>query len=64
LPPDVPRLAIEAGATLCWPRYTGDHGAVIGLDRFGASAPYEVIFKELGFTVENVVKKAKDFLSL
>lgn len=63
LPPDVPRLAIEAGATLCWPRYIGDDGAVIGLDRFGASAPYEEIFEAFGFTVENAVRKATELLS-
>jgi transketolase len=63
LPPDVPRLAIEAGATLSWSHYIGEHGAVIGLDHFGASAPYEEIFEAFGFTVENVVKKAKEVLS-
>lgn len=50
------RLAVEAGATLGWERYAA---SVIGIDRFGASAPAKVIFEKLGFTVENVVECAK-----
>jgi transketolase len=58
LPPDVTkRLAIEAGVTLGWERYAGDHGDVIGLDRFGASAPGGVVFDKLGFSLENVVAR-------
>jgi transketolase len=53
------RLAVEAGATLGWERYAS---AVIGLDHYGASAPYKVIFQNLGFTVENVIAKAKELL--
>ncbi|RPI92253.1 MAG: transketolase [Chloroflexi bacterium] len=53
------RLAVEAGATLGWERYAR---AVIGLDHYGASAPYKVIFEKFGFTVENVVAKAKELL--
>lgn len=53
------RLAVEAGATLGWERYAK---AVIGLDHYGASAPYKDIFKNFGFTVENVVAKAKELL--
>jgi transketolase len=49
------RVAIEAGRTDFWRRYVGLDGEVIGLDRFGASAPGEVCFRELGFTVEAVV---------
>ncbi len=45
LPAGVPRLAIEAGVALAWSRYVGDGGRVIGLDRFGASAPYKVLFE-------------------
>ena len=60
LPPDVPRIAIEAGATLAWPRYLDGVGAVIGLDRFGASAPAPVLFEQFGFTVEHIVQKARD----
>lgn len=58
LPTDVPRLAIEAGSTLGWWKYVGSGGGVIGLDRFGASAPGKVALEKLGFTVENVVKQA------
>ena len=57
------RLAIEAGATLGWWRFVGDNGGVVGIDRFGASAPGEKVLAELGFTVENVVAKAKVLLS-
>ncbi len=60
LPPTVTaRVAIEAGVTLGWERWVGDRGRVIGLDRFGASAPYKVLFEQFGFTVENVVRQAK-----
>jgi transketolase len=58
----VPRLAIEAGATTAWARYVGDKGGVIGLDRFGASAPYKVLFEELGFSVENVTVQVRSLL--
>jgi transketolase len=61
--PGVPKLAIEAGATLGWWKYlTGSKGAVIGLDRFGASAPGGTVLKELGFTAENVAAHAKTLL--
>ncbi|MBU8906338.1 transketolase [Desertibacillus haloalkaliphilus] len=53
------RLGIEMGATLGWERYTGDEGAVLGIDTFGASAPGDRILKEYGFTVENVVARFK-----
>jgi transketolase len=63
LPPDVKnRLAVEAGATLGWYKYVGLEGSVIGIDRFGASAPGKVVFEKLGFTVQNVVKQAKKLL--
>ena len=54
------RLAVEAGATLGWERYAS---SVLGIDHYGASAPYKVIFERFGFTVENVVAKAKDLFS-
>ncbi|MDQ2869419.1 MAG: transketolase [Acidobacteriota bacterium] len=53
------RLAIEAGTSFGWHRWVGDRGDTVTIDRFGASAPGEVVLKELGFSVENVVKKAK-----
>jgi transketolase len=63
LPGSIPaRLAVEAGATLGWKRYVGDGGDAVGLDRYGASAPGEIVMKELGFSVENVVKRAKALL--
>lgn len=49
------RVAIEAGATLGWHKYVGTHGKVIGLDRFGASAPYKVLYQEFGITTDAVV---------
>jgi transketolase len=59
LPPAVTaRVAVEAAATFGWERYVGEHGAVVGLDRFGASAPYKAIFENLGITVEAVAMAA------
>jgi transketolase len=63
LPPAVPaRLSIEAGSMLGWKRWVGDRGDSIGLARFGASAPGEIVLEKLGFNVENVVAKAKALL--
>ena len=56
------RLAIEAGVTLGWDRYVGTQGDVIGIDRFGASAPAKIIFEQLGFTAENAATRAKALL--
>ena len=56
------RLSIEAGSPLGWERWVGDRGASIGLERFGASAPGEIVLSELGFNVENVVARAKSLL--
>ena len=53
------RVAIEAGVSDFWAKYVGLDGAVIGIDRFGASAPAEVLFPHFGFTVERVVQAAK-----
>lgn len=59
LPPEVKaRLAIEAGATIGWKRWVGDNGDVIGVDRFGASAPGGKVLSEYGFNKDNVVAKA------
>jgi transketolase len=59
IPPSVPaRLAVEAGSPQGWHRFVGDQGDVIGVDRFGASAPGEVLMREYGFTVENVCGRA------
>ena len=59
LPAGVPKLAVEAGATLGWWKYVGLDGDVIGLDRFGASAPGPVVLEKLGFSAVNVAKSAK-----
>ncbi|GAB5519647.1 MAG: transketolase [Rhodothermales bacterium] len=56
------RLAVEAGVTLGWERYVGTEGAILGLDRFGASAPYEVLYEKFGFTPTNVAEQAKALL--
>jgi transketolase len=56
------RLAVEAGSSLGWHKYIGLDGDVISLDRFGGSAPAELLFEKFGFTVENVVEKAKNLL--
>lgn len=52
------RLAVEAGSSHSWHKYVGLDGDIISLDHFGASAPGEILFKEFGFTVDNVVNKA------
>ena len=59
----MPKLAVEAGAPLCWWKYVGRHGDVIGLERFGASAPGSKVFEELGFNVPNVKKRAQQLLA-
>jgi transketolase len=61
LPPGVPTLAVEAGASLGWDRYADD---VIAIDRFGASAPGNVVLAELGYTPENVVARSRALLAL
>jgi len=62
LPEGTPRLAIEAGVTLGWGEIVGDGGAVIGIDRFGASAPGAEVAERLGLTVEAVVAKSVEIL--
>ncbi|MEP6941382.1 MAG: transketolase [Betaproteobacteria bacterium] len=66
LPHGVPRVAVEAGVTDFWRKYVGAiddaHGAVVGIDRFGESAPAGVLFKHFGFTVERVVTAVKSVL--
>jgi transketolase len=64
LPPGVKaRVSVEAGSKLGWERYVGLDGAIIGLNRFGASAPGEIVMRELGFTPEHIVKVAKSILA-
>ena len=59
LPSGSLKIAVEAGVTIGWERWTGTRAHVHGLDRFGASAPYETIFRNLGFTAEAVVDRVK-----
>jgi transketolase len=59
LPANVPKLAVEAGSPLGWWKYVGTDGDVIGLDRYGASAPGPIVLEKLGFTGENVAARAK-----
>jgi transketolase len=63
IPPDTPaRLAIEAGVPMGWERYVGSQGKVVGISRFGASAPGSVVLEKFGFTAEAVVSTVKDIL--
>ncbi len=65
LPPAVTaRLAVEAGSSFGWHEWVGDRGGIIALDHFGASAPAGELFKHFGFTVENVVSKARELVGL
>jgi transketolase len=63
LPPAVTaRLAVETGVAQGWRRYVGERGDMLGIERFGASAPADVLLREYGFSVENVVRRAKALL--
>jgi transketolase len=62
LPPGMKRVAVEAGVTDFWRKYVGLDGAVVGIDRFGESAPAGELFKYFGFTVDNVVKAVNSVL--
>lgn len=57
------RLAVEAGSSIGWINYVTDSGAIIGIDKFGESAPGEEVMNEYGFSVENIVQKVKVLLS-
>jgi transketolase len=64
LPPAVPaRLAVELGVAQGWQRYVGDRGDMLGVERFGASAPAEVLLREYGFTADHVVARAHHLLA-
>ena len=61
LPNDVrKRVSIEMGATFGWERFVGLDGAMIGIDKYGASAPGDIVIEKYGFTVENVVQTFKN----
>lgn len=62
LPEGLPKVAVEAGVTLGWSRYTDSEDNVIGINKFGASAPGGTVMKEYGFTAENVAAKVKSLL--
>ena len=62
LPRGLPRVAVEAGVTDYWRKYVGLEGGVVGIDRFGESAPAGELFKHFGFTPENVVAAVKRVL--
>ncbi|HSF83094.1 MAG TPA: transketolase [Anaerolineales bacterium] len=53
------RIAVEAGVSQGWEKWTGDQGAIISVERFGASAPYKIIYENYGLTVENIINTAK-----
>lgn len=63
LPDGIPRLAVEAGVTLGWRDYVGIEGDVVGLDRFGASAPGDTVLAEFGFNAAHVVERALDLIN-
>ncbi len=64
IPRDVPaRLAVEAGVSMSWWRWVGDRGEVLGIDRFGASAPGATVLQKLGFTPDSIAAKARALLS-
>ena len=62
LPREIPRVAVEAGVSDYWRKYVGLKGAVVGIDRFGESAPAGELFRHFGFTAENVVKAVRSVL--
>ena len=63
LPDGVPRVSIEAAHSMSWYRWVGSNGVVLSIDRYGASAPFETIYKELGLTVDKVVAAAKGLVN-
>lgn len=64
LPPGIKkRLAVEAGSSFGWRRYTGDEGAAITVDKFGSSAPGDTVMKEYGFTVENIIRQSQKLVT-
>ncbi len=62
LPPDIPRVAIEAGIGMGWERWIGPAGKIISIERFGASGPYQTVMAEFGFTAENIAAQARALL--
>jgi transketolase len=62
LPPRLPKVAVEAGVTDYWRKYVGLEGAVVGIDRYGESAPAADVFKHFGFTPDNVAKAVRSVI--
>ena len=62
IPPKIPKLAIEAGSPIGWWKYVGESGRVIGLTRFGSSAPGNIVMEKLGFSADNIIKHALEML--
>jgi len=62
LPPGIKRVSIEASQPMSWYKWIGEGGVAIGLDHYGASAPYEELYKEFHLTPENVVQTAKSLI--
>jgi len=56
------RLAIEAGVSLGWDRWVGDRGSVISIEKYGSSAPFQIIYEEYGFTTEDVISQARSLI--
>ena len=59
MPKGIKRIAIEAGVTLGWSKYTGSDDLVIGINKFGASAPGNIVYKKYGFTAQHIVDLVK-----
>jgi transketolase len=62
LPAGIKRIAIEAAHPMSWQRWVGSDGVILGLERFGASAPYKEIYTHLGLTVDKLVETAKQLV--
>ena len=63
MPENTPKLAVEAGATMGWWKYVGHNGGIIGVDRFGASAPGPIVMEKLGISVQHVVELARKLVN-
>ena len=63
LPTGVPRVAVEAAHPMSWYRWVGDHGAIVGIESFGASAPAPVLFEKFGISADRVVQAARSVLA-
>jgi transketolase len=62
LPAGLPKVAVEAGVSDYWRKYVGTEGAVVGIDRYGESAPAVDLFKHFGFTPDNIIKAVRSIV--